>query len=161
MLSTLTWVHRSILLQCLVHLEWHLESQAPVTLAVQFSFAQVGVSFHGCVRAACTALLLTGRCSSDFHTCKVSVGIDVFVAGMIGTRLPAAFLVLFKGGFTWREQTFMAFSWIPKVCTPTQLRFRSSKLLWTPASLCCCRNLQIATTQSVKVTSPFVFHWHW
>lgn len=37
-------------------------------------------------------------------------------AGMVATRLPAAFLVLFKGGFTWREQTFMAFSWVPKVC---------------------------------------------
>ncbi|KAL3134630.1 hypothetical protein ABBQ32_007644 [Trebouxia sp. C0010 RCD-2024] len=38
----------------------------------------------------------------------------ILALGMVATRLPAAFLVLFKGGFTWREQTFMAFSWVPK-----------------------------------------------
>ena len=39
----------------------------------------------------------------------------VLCSGMVSTRLPTAFLVLFKGGFTWREQVFMACSWIPKV----------------------------------------------
>ena len=34
---------------------------------------------------------------------------------MVCTRLPTAFLVLFRGGFTWREQVFIASSWIPKV----------------------------------------------
>ena len=37
-------------------------------------------------------------------------------AGMVCTRLPTAFIVLSKGGFTRKEQIFMACSWIPKVC---------------------------------------------
>ncbi|DBB10964.1 TPA: hypothetical protein ACH3X3_007414 [Trebouxia sp. C0006] len=38
----------------------------------------------------------------------------ILALGMVCTRLPTAFLVLFRGGFTWREQVFMACSWTPK-----------------------------------------------
>lgn len=39
------------------------------------------------------------------------------VAGMCATRFTSAFLVLFMGGFTIREQLFMSMSWVPKVRT--------------------------------------------
>ena len=98
-------------------MQLQIQLQTSVTLTMQVALAHISVSFHGCAGAACMAVLLT-----DSLACKVSVGpVVVVVAGMIGTRLPAAFLVLFKGGFTWREQTFMAFSWIPKVPTALQV----------------------------------------
>ena len=78
--------------------------------------------------------------------CKLYADAVVLIAGMIGTRLPAAFLVLFKGGFSWREQTFMAFSWVPKVptdCSTTPLQRQTTSnscinlLLYTHAKSRC------------------------
>lgn len=38
----------------------------------------------------------------------------ILALGMICTRLPTAYFVLFRAGLTWREHMFMACSWIPK-----------------------------------------------
>ncbi len=57
---------------------------------------------------------------------------------MVCTRLPTAFLVLFRGGFTWREQVFMACSWTPKVapCMPPSPHPPTLKLTCTCQDFC-------------------------
>ena len=34
----------------------------------------------------------------------------------LAVRMPASFLVMYGGGFTWKERLFFAFAWTPKVC---------------------------------------------
>ena len=41
----------------------------------------------------------------------------VMYAGL-AVRMPASFLVMYGGGFTWKERLFFAFAWTPKVSFP-------------------------------------------
>ena len=40
---------------------------------------------------------------------------DAAAAGVVCTRLPTAFIVLSRAGFTLKERAFVAFTWVPKV----------------------------------------------
>ena len=44
----------------------------------------------------------------------ISVECLLCVAGL-AVRMPCSFLVVYGGGFTWKERLFFAFAWTPKV----------------------------------------------
>ena len=75
----------------------------------------------------------------------------------LAVRMPSTFLVMWGGGFTWKERLFFAFAWTPKVSPllflqPSVVRCLAYKsMLFGSADMACTDFLWVVTVKNCQV----------